>query len=150
MWKQLLSILIICLSLTTVKAQNKELLISNWDLVHYTTIDDLKKSQQYATAEPFVKEMMDQQFAMVLQYTEYRFQEEGKMEYVDIIPQDMTVVTRNATWELTNDTILIKETDRSYERKALIRSISKDSLVLSPIIEGTVGSGKLVFKRKSE
>jgi hypothetical protein len=54
-------------------------------------------------------------------------------------------VTRRALYSINDDTLKIKEIDRSFDRKAIINYCSNDSLVIVPIISGKSGTSKIVF-----
>jgi hypothetical protein len=88
---------------------------------------------------------MEKMFDMTFDSTYYEFGKDTlKYSSVEI---DDKVFHRRAIWKLIGDTLMIKEIDRIYFRKALVRSVDEKELVISPIIDDVVGKSKMVFSK---
>lgn len=116
-----------------------------WKLQSYSTIDQIKKSPAYLSADDVTRGAMDAQFDTMLENGQYSFGPGDTLHYTDI--QGTMMVTRRALYAFSNDTLYIKEIDRAFEREAFVHQLSADSLVISPIVQGKVGNGKMVFTR---
>ncbi len=136
------SIFLISTFLSLVFSNDK--LQGKWKLNSFDTIDKIRLSETYLLASEEQRDLMEQRFEKVLDESYYHFSNDS-LFYSDLDRGIM--VTRRALWELKDDVLTIKEIDRKYVRQALIRHVSKDSLVLSLIVEGKAGDGKLVFTR---
>ncbi len=136
------SIFLISIFLSLLFTNDK--LQGKWKLHSFDTIDKIRLSETYLLATEEQRDLMEQRFEKVLDESYYHFSNDS-LFYSDLDRGIM--VTRRALWELNDDVLTIKEIDRKYVRQALIRHVSKDSLVLSLIVEGKAGDGKLVFTR---
>lgn len=119
-------------------------IIGNWKIVSYDAIDKIKTSPAYLYGAAEVRQLIDEQFETILKSGAYNFKKDT-VYYSDL--QEQALVTRSALWSLNEDILYFKEIDRPYERQAYVHHISQDSLVISPIINGTVGSSKIIFKK---
>jgi hypothetical protein len=124
---------------------NESELVGHWKLVSYDAIDVIRLSDGYQYADDITKEEMEKMFDMTFDSTYYEFGKDTlKYSSVEI---DDKVFHRRAIWKLIGDTLMIKEIDRIYFRKALVRSVDEKELVISPIIDDVVGKSKMVFSK---
>ena len=90
------------------------------------------------------RELLDKQFEAILTNGEYNF-DKDTLRYTDI--QGQNLKTRKAHWVIKKNVITIKEIDRPFERQAFVHFLSKDSLVISPIIDEDVGDSQIIFSK---
>jgi hypothetical protein len=128
-------------------SQPEELLVGKWKIVEFTTIDKIRSSPQYAFADEQSRKLVEQRFTNMLKKGYYKFSSDS-LEYTDLDGKDIMI--RDAVWSLEDSLITIKEVYRPFERQALLRYVSKDSLVLSLVIEGKAGEDYLIFKKMEE
>ena len=105
-------------------------LIGKWKMESYDAIAKIKFSPAYLFGDDEARKQMDAQFKLALDSTFYIFRRDT-LVYTSI--EHEKAMLRTALWELKNDTIFIEELERNYKRKALLISVNKDELVISPI-----------------
>ena len=120
-------------------------LVGRWRLVSYDAIDVVRLSDGYQFADDITKEEMEKLSDMTFDSTYYEFGKDT-LKYSSVELYDK-VLHRKAIWKLIGDTLMIKEIDRIYFRKALVRSVDEKELVISPIIGDVVGESKMIFRK---
>ncbi|HPM29599.1 MAG TPA: hypothetical protein PLJ60_04615 [Chryseolinea sp.] len=82
---------------------------------------------------------------LLLDSSMYEFRADGMLEYTDL--QNLKIVKRVAYWKISGDVLQIIERSRPYQREAKINELNENQLILTPIIDGQVSTGKMVFRR---
>ena len=126
-------------------------IVGVWKLTKSEALDNIKNSTGYASMPEESIKKFEAHSDLLMQVCEYNFQPENKLVYMDVEQSFIGVslpVERHAVWELKNDVITIKETDRPYERQMKIVTLNDSALIVNPIIKGEVSKAKLVFKLK--
>lgn len=116
-----------------------------WLLRSYDAIDKIRSSPAYLFGDNDAKRALEKQFEEILAKGEYSFGTDT-LRYTDL--EGGTVVYRRALWHMKEQVLYIDELDRPYHRQAMIHKASKDSLVLSPIIDGVAADSKMRFIRQ--
>ncbi|WMN12405.1 hypothetical protein QYS49_33480 [Marivirga salinae] len=125
--------------------QSTSTIEGRWKLVSYDVIEMIRLSPGYVNGDDYTRSQIEKQFDLILSKGEYNFEKE-QLVYTDL--EGDNIKYRNAEYSINADTLFINEIDRDYKRKAFIRFINTDSLVLAPIIEGKVGNSNLIFNRE--
>ncbi|WP_026967923.1 hypothetical protein [Algoriphagus terrigena] len=126
------------------KENSDERLIGRWKLISYDAIDVIRLSDGYQLADEYSRNMLEDSFEMTFDSTYYEFGADT-LKYSSV--ESDNVVHRRAIWKLIDDTLMIKEIDRIYFRKALLRRVSDEELVISPIINDVAGENEMIFKK---
>ena len=129
--------------LLTIK-QSEPKVIGRWKIKAYDAIETIKQTPAYIFGDPGMGNQIDLQIREILNSGEYFFHSDTLI-YSDI--ERNSLVNRRAIWKKDGDILKMTEIDRPYERRAKIHLLSKDSLVISPIIDGMVAASKLYFIR---
>lgn len=129
---------------STVFSQEKELLLGNWKLQSYEAIEKIRSSPGYYFGDSTSRAQIEKVFKRTLDSTYYEFKKDTLI-YTSI--EGLEAVIRTALWELSGNTISIKETERNFERQAHLILVNKDTLIITPIIEGKIGSSKMLFTK---
>lgn len=140
-------ILLIALCQSGLTQINQDLLPGTWKLKSYDVIEKIKYSAMYANGSEEEKKRFDDMVKLIKDSTRYNFKPDKKLVYTDIDQMKLKIIRRNARWSIKGKTLLIKETDRAFKREASIVALSKNKLVIIPIINGVVGTSKMVFIR---
>ena len=123
----------------------KEDLHGKWDLIEYEAIDAIRNSDGYLLGDFNTQNLADAMFNLVLDSMFYEF----KMDTLNYIDIDMDkTIQRRAIWSLNKDTLNVKEIDRIYFRKYLIKKLTKDSLWFNVVFDdGNVSEHSYKFKK---
>lgn len=124
---------------------NNPSIIGTWKIKSYDAIDNIKQSPAYKYGVESTRSQVDQMFLEILTKGEYHF-EPDTLRYSDL--EKTKLVIRRAIWKINQDILTISEIDRPFEREALIRKLTADSLIISPIIEGVPANSRIRFVRK--
>ncbi|MCB0496276.1 MAG: hypothetical protein KDC79_09080 [Cyclobacteriaceae bacterium] len=128
-------------------SQERELLVGSWKLKSYDAIAKIRLSPGYVFGDSVSVAQIENQFKKTLDSTTYIF---GKDSLTYASLEGSNIVNRQALWELKENTICIKETERNYLREAHLFMVNKDSLIIAPIVDGQIGSSKMLFIRDSK
>ena len=140
--KIILPLILLCFASSEIQEVN--LLSGKWKFVHYEAIEFIRNSPAYAYGSKEEVEMMEKMFAQLYEEGHYTFTNDT-LYYSDF--DKNSLITRRALFEINDTTLKIKEIDRPNIREALIQNITSDSLVLIPIINGTIGRSKMIFAK---
>ena len=119
-------------------------IIGQWKLISYDAIENIKQNPAYQYADDHTRSQIDKQFEEILSKGKYIFTKDT-LRYSDL--EGTEIVNRRAIWTRKADELIISEIDRPFKRKAYIRKVSVDSLILSPILEDEISESRMRFVR---
>ena len=125
---------------------NPQHLAKTWKLKSYDVIEKIKFLDAYRQGSAEMKKRFDQIAQLVLDSTQYDFKPNGTLVYTDVDQANVKIIRRKARWTVKEDILLIEETERAYKRKAKIKKLTTNQLILIPIINEKVGSSKMIFE----
>jgi hypothetical protein len=139
---------LIILLLASIHQDTTDYLKGEWTLQSYDVIDKIRSSPAYLYGDSNARQAIEKSFQEILTKGKYNFTTDT-LYYTDL--DGGTIIYRNARWHVNGQVLYIDEIRRPFKREAFIHYISRDSLVLSPIINGQTGTSKMTFtKRTSE
>lgn len=139
------SLVIIIILPILLSLHEKENLYGKWDLIEYEAIDAIRNSDGYLLGDFKTQNLADAMFNLVLDSMYYEFKLDT-LNYIDI-DMDKTI-QRRAIWSLNKDTLNVKEIDRIYFRKYLVKKLTKDSLWFNVVFEdGNVSKHSYKFTK---
>lgn len=124
--------------------QSDSKIIGKWKIQSFGAIDNIKLSPAYTYGDAEARAQLDRLFNLMLEQGEYHFKNDT-LYHSDI--EHGKIIKRRAIWNRSNEILNFKEIDRAFERQAKIEFLSKDSLVILPIIEGKGPGSKLIFTK---
>lgn len=146
----LICLLLVLFILRGATAQHSpQALIGSWKLVQSEALEKIMVSATYASMPEEQRKAFKAQSDLMMQVSRYDFKPDNKLVYMDVERSFVGAflpVERNATWELTNDVLKIKETDRPYQKEMKIVSLQDNTLIVQLIIDGQISEGRVVFK----
>ncbi|GGF22730.1 hypothetical protein GCM10011339_08480 [Echinicola rosea] len=142
--------LIIGFTFTVMVANCQDLdtsmLVGKWKMSSYDVIDNVRLSDHYRSASPQVRERMDRKIARYIDNTFYHFTSQDSVFYTDL--SEGTVVQKSASYILQDNGILvIKSEEGKKEKKAKVKDLTIDHLVMSPIGDDGKAKGEMILKR---